>query len=188
MATYGSIEFGARRTGFQFQLEVEREDFEKIAMSSGRWTGATVIAFTKIICALHPASGRTVLGDSCRFRIDVPDDPMRKQTARRIRIINNQNQRLCVVRNGTNLQFRAYVRSVTGKFSRNIASGLKGRAADRNRRSSIHIKHSTEEDREGKPYRFHFIQFWPCWHAVKRGGTRFCASGHAEACPSSERY
>ena len=89
MTAHGGVEFGAARTGFRFQFNVEREDFEKIAMRSGGRTGTAVIAFTKIIGALDSGSGRTVLGDSCRFRIDVPDDPVRKQTARRIRIIDN---------------------------------------------------------------------------------------------------
>jgi len=155
MTAHGGVEFGAARTGFQFQFSVEREDFEKIAMRPRGRTGATVIAFTKIICALDPGSGRTVLGDSCRFRIDVPDDPMRKQTARRIRIIDNQDQRFRFIRDATDLQFRTDVCSVAGKFGRNIASGLKGRAGDRNRRSSIHIKSHSKENRESEPYRFH---------------------------------
>ena len=89
MTAHGGIEFGPTGTGFQFQFSVEREDFEKIAMRSGGRTGTAVIAFTKIIDALDSGSGRTVLGHSCRFRIDVPDDPVRKQTARRIRIIDD---------------------------------------------------------------------------------------------------
>jgi len=78
MTAHGGIEFGAARTGFQFQFSVEREDFEKIAMRSGGRTGTAVIAFTKIIDALDSGSRRTVLGHSCCFRIDVPEDPMRK--------------------------------------------------------------------------------------------------------------
>src|SRR5438128_10373580 len=122
-------------------------------MRSGGRTGAAVIALTKIVFALDRASRRTVLGDSCRFRIDVPDDPMRKQTARRIRIIDNQDKRLRVVRNATNLQFRAYVRSVTGKFGRNIASGLKGRSAERDRSIGIHIQSHLKENRKSAPDR-----------------------------------
>ena len=69
MTAHGGIEFGAARTGFQFQFSVEREDFEKIAMRSGGRTGTAVIAFTKVIDALDSGSRRTVLGDSCRFRM-----------------------------------------------------------------------------------------------------------------------
>jgi hypothetical protein len=159
MTTHGSIEFRAPRAGFQVQFGVEREDFEKIAMRSGRRTGPAVIAFTKIARALDRACGRIVLGHLCRFRIDVPGDPMRKQTTRRIGIIHNQDQRFRFVRDATNLQFRTYVRSVTGKFRGNIASGLKGRAGDRDRRSGIHIKNSDEENREREPYRFHSCNF-----------------------------
>jgi hypothetical protein len=157
MTAHGGIEFGAARTGFQFQFGVECEDFEKIAMRSGGRTGAAVIAFTKIICALDPAGGHTVLGDLSRFRIDVPDDPMRKQTARRIRIIDNQDQRFRLIRDATDLQFRTYVRSVTGELRGNIASGLKRLAGDRDRRS-IHIKNS-DKNCEGEPYRFHPCNF-----------------------------
>jgi len=89
MTTHGGIEFGAARTGFQFQFGIEREDFEKITVRSGRRTGPAEIAFTKIVPALDRASGPSVLGDLRRFRIDVPDDPMREQTMRGIRIIDN---------------------------------------------------------------------------------------------------
>ena len=100
-------------------------------MRSGRRTGAAVIAFTEIVRALDCGSRRTLLGDSCRFWIDVPDDPMRKQTARRIGIIDNQDERFRFVRDATDLQFRTYVRSVTGEFRGNIAASLKGGAGDR---------------------------------------------------------
>jgi hypothetical protein len=158
MTAHRGIEFGAARTGFQFQFSVEREDFEEIAMRSGRRTGAAVIAFTKIIGALDPGTGRTGLGDSCRFWIDVPDDPVRKQTARGIRIIDNQDQRFRFIREATNLQFRTYIRSVTGEFRGNIAASLKGGAGDRDRRSGTHIKNS-DKNRETEPYRFHSGNF-----------------------------
>src|SRR5437762_12202765 len=132
MTAHGSIEFRAARAGLQVQFSVEREDFEKIAMRSRRRTGPAVIALTKIARALDRACGRTVLGHLCRFRIDVPDNPMRKQTAWCIGIIDNQDQRFRFVRDAANLQFRTYVPSVTGKFGRNIAAAWKTRpgAAD----------------------------------------------------------
>jgi hypothetical protein len=177
MTAHGRVELGTARTGFQFQFSVEREDFEKIAMRSGGRTRSAVIAFTKIICAQDPGGRRTVLGDSCRFRIDVPDDPMGKQTARRIRIIHNQDQRFRFIRDATDLQFRTYVRSVTGEFRGNIASRLKGGAGDRDRRSGIHIKNS-DKNREGEPYRFHSGNFWPPEFLVKEA----LSEGHASAC------
>src|SRR4029077_10317943 len=166
MTAHGGIEFGAARTGFQFQLSVEREDFEKIAMRSRRRTGAAVIAFPEIIGALDSGSGRTVLGDSCRFWIDVPDDPVRKQSARRIRIINNQDQRFRFIRDATDLEFRTDVRSVTGEFRGNIAASLKGGASDRDRRSGVHINNA-DKNRGGEPYRFHTGNFWPTEFPVK---------------------
>src|SRR5207244_6150272 len=129
-------------------------------------TGSAVIAFTEIICALDPGSGRTVLGDSCRFWIDVPDDPVRKQTARRIRIIDNQDQRFRFIRDATDLQCRTDVRSVTGEFRGNIAASLKGGAGDRDRRSGIHIKNS-DKNHERERYRFHSGNFWPSEFLVK---------------------
>ena len=63
-------------------------------MRPGGRTGTTVIAFAEIVRALDPAGRRSVLGDIGRFRIDVPDDPMREQAARGIRIIHNQDERL----------------------------------------------------------------------------------------------
>src|SRR5438477_13009882 len=159
MTAHGSIEFRAARTEFQVQFSIEREDFEKIAMRSGSRTGPTVIALTKIARALDRTGGGTVLGHLCRFRIDVPDDPMREQTARCIGIIDNQDQRFRFVRDAVNLQFRTYVPSVTGKFGRNIAAGWKSRAGDRDRRSSIHIKSHSKENRESEPYRFHSSNF-----------------------------
>jgi len=174
MTAHRGIEFGAARTGFQFQFSVEREDFEKIAMRSGGRTGAAVIAFTKIIGALAPGDGRVVLSDSCRFRIDVPDDPVRKQTARRIRIIDNQDQRFRFIREATDLQFGTDVRSVTGEFRGNIAASLKGRTGDRDRRSGTHIKNSYK-NRETEPYRFHSGNFWPHQHGVK------------QACPDAQK-
>src|SRR5437762_4878517 len=176
MTAHGGVEFGAAGTGFQFQFNVERDDFEKIAMRSGGRTWSAVIAFTKIICALDSGSGRTVLGDSCRFWIDVPDDPVRKQTARRIRIIDNQDQRFRFIRDATDLQFRTDVRSVTSEFRGNIAASLKGGAGDRDRRSSIHIKNS-DKNREGEPYRFHSGNFWLPEFLVKdRKSTRLNSS------------
>ena len=124
-------------------------------MRSGRRTWAAVIAFTEIVRALDRGSRRTLLGDSCRFWIDVPNKPVVEQTVWRIRIVDNQNQRLRFTRNATDLQLRTYVRSVAGKLGRNIASGLKGGAGDRDRRNGIHIKDSTEENCEGTPDRFH---------------------------------
>src|SRR4030095_14680045 len=159
MTVHGSIEFRAARAWLQVQFSVEREHFEKIAMRSGRRTGTTVIALTKIARALDRACARTVLAHLFRFRIDVPDDPMREQTARGIGIIDNQDQRFRFVRDATNLQFRTYVCSVTGKFGWNIAPGLKGRASNRNRRSGIHIKNSDEENRGSEPYWFHSPNF-----------------------------
>ena len=167
MTAHGRVEFGAARTGFQFQFSVEREDFEKIAMRSGGRTGTAVIAFTKIIDALDSGSGRTVLGHSCHFRIDVPDEPVRKQTARRIRIIDNQDQRFRFIRDATDLQFRTDVRSVTGEFRGNIAASLKGGAGDRDRRSGIHIENS-DKNREREPYRFHSGNLWPRRDGVKQ--------------------
>ena len=174
MTAHGGVEFGAARIGFQFQFSVEREDFEKIAMRPRGRTGSAVIAFTEIICALDPGSGRTVLGDPCRFWIDVPDDPVRKQTARRIRIIDKQDQRFRFIRDATDLQCRTDVRSVTGEFRGNIAASLKGGAGDRDRRSGIHIKNS-DKNREGEPYRFHPGNFWPRRHWVK------------QACPDAQK-
>ena len=133
MTAHGGIEFGAAHTRLQIQFGIEREDFEKITMRSGGRTGAAVIAFAKIVRALDRASGCTVLADSCRFRIDVPGDPMRKQTARRIRIIDNQDQRFRFIRDATDLQFRTDVRSVTGEFRGNIAASLKGGAGVKSR-------------------------------------------------------
>src|SRR5438067_4022954 len=182
MTAHGGVEFGAAGTGFQFQFNVERDDFEKIAMRSGGRTWSAVIAFTKIICALDSGSGRTVLGHSSRSSNDVPDEPVRKQTARRIRIIDNQDQRFRFIRDATDLQFRADVRSVTGEFRGNIAASLKGRAGDRDRRSSIHIKNS-DKNREGEPYRFHSGNFWPPEFLVKE----LLSEGHASSCPGAQK-
>jgi len=179
MTAHGGVEFGAARTGFQFQFSVEREDFEKIAMRPRGRTGAAVIPFPEIICALDCGSGRAILGDPCRFRIDVPDDPVRKQTARRIRIIDNQDQRFRFIQDATDLQFGTDVRSVTGEFGGNIAASLKGGAGDRDGRSGIHIKNS-DKNREREPYRFHPGNFWPRRHWVKQAKTGFAASCTAE--------
>ena len=65
-------------------------------MGSGGRTWTTVIAFPEIVRALDASGRRAVLADIGRFRIDVPDDPMREQAARRIRIIHNQDERLCL--------------------------------------------------------------------------------------------
>src|SRR5438477_4563240 len=183
MTAHGGVEFGAAGTGFQFQFNVERDDFEKIAMRSGGRTWSAVIAFTKIICALDSGSGRTVLGHSCRFWIDVPDDPVRKQTARRIRIIDNQDQRFRFIRDAADLQFRTDARSVTGEFRRNIAASLKGGAGDRDRRSSIHIRNS-DKNREREPYRFHSGNFWPPEPLVKE----LLSEGHASASPDAQKH
>jgi hypothetical protein len=182
MTAHSGIEFGAARTGFQLQFSVEREDFEKIAMRSGGRTWSAVIAFTKIICALDPGRGRAALGDSCCFRIDVPDDPVRKQTARRIRIIDNQDQRFRFIRDATDLEFRTDVRSGTGEFRGNIAAGLKGRTGDRDRRSAIHIKNS-DKKRGREPYRFHSGNLWPPEFLVKEA----LSEGHASASPDAQK-
>ena len=88
------IQFGAACARFQIQLRIKRENLEKIVMSPGGRTWTTIIAFPEIVRALNAAGWRAVLADIARSRIDVPDNPMREQTARRIRIIDDQDKRL----------------------------------------------------------------------------------------------
>src|SRR4029453_14661765 len=124
-------------------------------MGSGGRTWTTVIAFPKIVRALDASGRRAVLADIGRFRIDVPDDPMRKKTGRRIRIIADQNKRLCLVWYAVDFYFRIHVRSIAGKFCGDVATRLERRSGDRNGGSGIHIENYSNENREGQRDRFH---------------------------------
>src|SRR4029077_10055735 len=99
----------------QIQFAIESENLERIAMCAWRRTRTLVTLFAEIVCALH-AFWCTAFHNCIGLWRDVPDQPMSKQSARRIRIIGNQDETFRFGRNTGYLQRRAGVRPVTCEF------------------------------------------------------------------------
>src|SRR6266496_5274995 len=115
MPFHRCIQLTPLRTRGQVQLAIERENLEVIAMRARRWTRSAVTRFAEVTCSLH-AFGRASFRDRIGLGRDVPDYPMRKQTARRIRVIYDQDQAFRARRNLRNLQRWAAVATVTCEF------------------------------------------------------------------------
>ena len=76
MTVHGGIEFGTARIRFQFQFGIKGEDFEEVTVRA-RWrTGATVIAFTKVVPALGSHNGDAILLYVVGLRIHVEEQPV----------------------------------------------------------------------------------------------------------------
>src|SRR4029450_7209133 len=129
MPFHRCIQLTSLRTRGQVQLAIERKNLEVIAMRARRWTRSSITGFAEVTCSLH-AFGRASLRDRIGLGRDVPDYPMRKQSARRIRVMYNQGQGLRAGRNLRNPQRRTAVAAVTREFRRNVTPLLKSRTRD----------------------------------------------------------
>jgi hypothetical protein len=99
----------------QDQLAIERENLDVIAMRARGWTRSSVTRLAEVICSLH-SFRRASFRDPIGLGRDILDYPMRKQAARRIRVIHNQGQAFRARRNLCNLQRWAAVAAVTCEF------------------------------------------------------------------------
>src|SRR5215467_12485519 len=102
-------------TGGQIQLTIQSKNFEVITMRTRWWTWAAVTRFAEIVCSMY-SLGCVPFGDGIRLGGDVPNHPMCEQTARSIRVIDNQSQALRATWHPGDLQRRAGIAGVTCKF------------------------------------------------------------------------
>jgi len=130
MSFHGRVELAAVCAGWQIQPSIQGENLEEVAMRPGGWTRPAVARFSEIIFTLQGACWRAAIGDLASFGIDIPDDPVRKQSTRRVRIIDDQRQALGCRRNFLNLQRRARIRTIAGKLGGNICTLLKSGTRD----------------------------------------------------------
>ena len=84
----------------------------------------------KIVRSLHTAFRHTVLRNLRGFWIDVPNQPMREQSNRRVWIIHDQGQTLCLGWRAFESQPRVHVLPVLAKLLRNCSAFLKCWATD----------------------------------------------------------
>ena len=115
MPFHRRIQLAPLRTSGQLQFAIESKNLEVIAMRAGGWTRSAVTGFAEVICSVDPF-GRASLRDRVVLRRDVPNHPMGKESARRIRVIYNQGQAFRARRNLPNLQGGAGVAAVTCEF------------------------------------------------------------------------
>src|SRR5205814_1848029 len=76
---------------FQTQHLIKSINFEEISVRPGRRAWTAVARFAETILTFD-RSWRAVLRNFSRLRIDIPNEPMGKQTARGVRIIDNENK------------------------------------------------------------------------------------------------
>src|SRR6266480_433949 len=119
VAAHGRVHLAALRARLKIERLIDREDLKVIAVRSGRRLRSVVTAARKIICSLQCASRHAVLRNISRFRIDIPNQPVREQADRRVRIVYYQHQTLCFSRRALDSQFRINVLPVLAEFFRN---------------------------------------------------------------------
>src|ERR1700730_931436 len=98
MAFHCRIQLTPLRTRGQGQLAIERKNPKVIAMCAKGWTRSAVTGFTEVICSVD-AFGRASLRDRVGLRRDIPNHPMRKESARGIGVIYNQAEAFRARRN-----------------------------------------------------------------------------------------
>ena len=121
VAFHGGIEFLAACSRLEIQLLIEREDFEKVAVRSGRRTRAAIARLSKTTSAFD-SRRRTTFGDRFGLRINVPHQPVREQPTRRVGIIHDQRQRFRFRWHTFDFQWRTCIGPVTGEFPRNVSA------------------------------------------------------------------
>jgi hypothetical protein len=125
-----AIQFGTLRVTPQIKHAIECEDFEKVAMRSGGRARTAIASFAEVIRSLHRSAGEISLTHVRQFRIDIPDEPMGEESARRIRIIDNQHQTLRAWRNFCETKRGMSVRPVAGELRWNVPAFRKCCARD----------------------------------------------------------
>ena len=98
------IEPSALCASHEIQFLIQRENLEDITMRAGRRARSAIAGFAEIISSLRPFWRASFRDRRARLRRNVPSNPMRKQPARRIWIIDNQDKALGFRRNFLNLQ------------------------------------------------------------------------------------
>src|SRR5438445_13901212 len=111
MIFHRRIELAALCAEGQIQLAVERENLEVITMRAGGRTRSAITGLAEIVCSLH-SFWRASFSNGAGLRRDVPNSPMREQSAGRVRIIDDQDKAFRSRRNIRNLQRRAGVSAI----------------------------------------------------------------------------
>ena len=109
---------------WKVESSIKRENFEVITMRARRRLRSAITQRRIIIRSLHCAFRRTLLGDFGRLWIDVPEEPVREQTYRRVGIIHNQDQTLCVFRHAFDAQRRTRVPALAAVLRWNFSTFL----------------------------------------------------------------
>jgi len=112
MTFHRCLQLAPLRAERQIQLSVEGENPEVITVRARRWTRSAVARLAEVVCSLH-SFWRAAFRDGAGLRRDVPNRPMREQSARRVRIINDQDNAFRFGRNIRDLQRGTSVRAVT---------------------------------------------------------------------------
>ena len=135
-----------RRVGLQIQFPVDGEDAKVVAMSARGRAGPAVAAPAEVVPSLDRAGGKALLVNPRRARIDVPDKPVRKQTAGDIGIVHNQDEAFRLFRDATKLERRVHIGTLAGKPGGNHGARLEGRTADLDLRGHDRAKRERENE------------------------------------------
>src|ERR1700736_360718 len=86
---HSCIDLTALHPRLEIEHAVEGKDFEIVAVRSGRRLRSVVTTTRKIICSLDRAFRHAVFRNLTCLGIDTPNQPMREQTDRRVRIVHD---------------------------------------------------------------------------------------------------
>src|SRR5438270_10483379 len=117
-AAHSRIHLAPLRPRLEIERPIERKDLKVIAVRSRRRLRAAITKIRIIVCPLHRSFRHAVFRDLCRFWIDIPDQPMREKSDRRVRILDNKRQTFGIRRRVFDPQFRIKVLPVLAEFYR----------------------------------------------------------------------
>src|SRR5213595_3205840 len=129
MSFHRRVKLAAFCAEWQIQLAIKGENLEVITVRARRRAWSAVSRFAEVVCPQY-AFWRASLSDGARLRGEIPNGPVREQSTRCIRIIDNQCQAFRAGRNVRNLQGRVGICAVTCKFCWNVCTFLKSRTCD----------------------------------------------------------
>src|SRR5262245_21872652 len=121
---------GTLGAGLEIEFPIEREDAKVITMRARRRTWAVVTDLAEVISPLGSTGWHTLRANLRRVRIDVPNQPMTKQSARRVRIVYDQNKALRFPWYTLKSERRIEVRTFASELGGDRAAGFKRGTAD----------------------------------------------------------
>src|SRR5437870_2107498 len=91
MTFHRRVQLAPLRAGRQTQLPIQCENLEVITMRTRGWTRSAIARFPEVVCSLD-SFWRASFGNRTDLRRNVPNRPMCEQSARRIGIIDDQDE------------------------------------------------------------------------------------------------